>query len=90
MRVNKTSQFCHYMWISPLLRSRPMNREALRLREEAALMRRVASIPTGDTEVDRELLALADSLEDQARFLETRPSKKALRFRREMGGPYAR
>jgi hypothetical protein len=39
--------------------------EALRLREQAALMRRVAVIRThGDAEIDRELLRLAASLED--------------------------
>ena len=45
--------------------------EALRLRERAALMRRVAGIRIrGDAEVNRELLTLAASLEDEARALE--------------------
>ena len=85
MRVIEISYLCHVLWISPLLFSQSMNRAALRLREEAALMRRVASIPTGDTEVDRELLALADSLEDEARFLEQK--NRPLCFRRDTSGP---
>jgi hypothetical protein len=45
--------------------------EALRLREQAALMRRVAGIRIhGDAEIDRELLRLAASLEDRAHALE--------------------
>ena len=37
------------------------------LREEAKRLRRVASIPTrGDALIDRELLALADRLEQEA------------------------
>lgn len=37
------------------------------LREEAKRLRRVASIPThGDALIDRELLALADQLEQEA------------------------
>jgi hypothetical protein len=52
-----------------------MNRAALRLREEATLMRLVASIPTGDSEVDRELLRLAASLEEEAQSLESRPQR---------------
>jgi hypothetical protein len=55
-----------------------MNRAALRLREEAVLMRLVAGIPAGDAEVDRELLRLAASLEDEARSLETRPQRDRL------------
>jgi hypothetical protein len=48
--------------------------EALRLRERAALMRRVAGIRIhGDAEVNRELLMLAASLEDEARALEIAP-----------------
>jgi len=45
--------------------------EALQLRERAALLRRVAGIRIhGDAEVTRELLALAASLEDEARALD--------------------
>jgi hypothetical protein len=45
--------------------------EALRLRERAAFMRRVAGVRVrGDAEVNRELLALAASLESEARDLE--------------------
>ena len=50
--------------------------EASRLRERAALMRRVAGVRVrGDTEVNRELLMLAASLEDEARALEIAPKK---------------
>jgi ubiquinone biosynthesis protein UbiJ len=49
---------------------------ALRLRERAALMRRVAGIRVrGDAEVNRELLTLAASLENEARALEMAPKK---------------
>ena len=45
--------------------------QALCLRETAALMRRIAGIRTrGDAEINRELLRLAASLEDEARALE--------------------
>jgi hypothetical protein len=48
--------------------------EALRLRERAAFMRRVAGVRVcGDAEVNRELLMLAASLEDEARALESSP-----------------
>jgi hypothetical protein len=45
--------------------------EVSRLRERAAFMRRLAVIRTrGDAEVNRDLLRLAASLDDQARALE--------------------
>jgi hypothetical protein len=47
------------------------SKEASRLRERAALMRRVAVIRTrGDVEINRELLRQAAALEEQARTLE--------------------
>jgi hypothetical protein len=50
--------------------------EALRLREEAALMRRVAGMRIhGDAEVNRELLVLAASAEVKASALENAPKK---------------
>jgi hypothetical protein len=50
--------------------------EASKLREKAALMRRVAGVRVrGDAEVNRELLTLAASLEDEARALEVAPKK---------------
>jgi hypothetical protein len=52
--------------------------EALQLRERAALLRRVAGIRIhGDAEVNRELLALAASVEDKARALEVSQERAA-------------
>ena len=45
--------------------------EASRLREGTALLRRVAGMWNGDAEISRDLLVLAESLENDARALET-------------------
>ena len=53
--------------------------EALRLRERAAFMRRLAVIRTrGDAEVNRDLLRLATSLEEEARALEVAERNRPL------------
>jgi hypothetical protein len=52
--------------------------EALRLRKRAAFMRQVAGVPVrGDAEVNREILALATSLEDEARALDAHKDRAA-------------
>jgi len=53
--------------------------EVLRLRERAAFMRRLAVIRTrGDAEVNRDLLRLATSLEEEARALEVAERNRPL------------